>query len=101
MVEFRELSWSPFSDLPLAFLRKLIEYGKEQGDPECNAFVEEVYEKLDWRKCKIPDKLKPYLEQDDSSFLELTKEERLAIQEEAEKDNSEDRFKREDYLKKK
>lgn len=44
---------------------------------------------------------KRYLEQDDSSFLELTKEERLAIQEEAEKDNSEDRFKREDYLIKK
>ena len=44
---------------------------------------------------------KRYLEQDDSSFLELTKEERLAIQKEAEKDNSEDRFKREDYLIKK
>lgn len=97
MVEFRELSWSPFSDLPLPFLRKLIEYGKEQGDPECNAFVEEVYEKLDWRKCKIPDKLKPYLEQDDSSFLELTQEERDEIAKEYEKNKKKFDFPIEKY----
>ncbi len=61
MAEFRELSWNPFEGLPLVFLDKLIEYGEEKGDPECCAFVDEVYEKLDWRKCKIPDVLKPYI----------------------------------------
>lgn len=50
---------------------------------------------------KSDEEEKRYLIQDDTSFLDLTKEERLAIQEEAEKDNSEDRFKLEDYLIKK
>lgn len=63
MVEYKELSWNPFEGLPVEFLDKLIEYGLQKGDPDCNAFVDEVYEKLDWQKCKIPEVLRPYIKE--------------------------------------
>ncbi len=58
-----ERSLNPFRSMPLRLVQE-INREESRRDPEVRQFVEDVYFVDDWRKCKIPERLKPYVDEE-------------------------------------
>lgn len=64
MWEPTEMCINPFNgmytELGAEFGKKLDEFCLA-GNPDVNKYIDDIYEARDWRKCEIPEVLKPYI----------------------------------------
>lgn len=64
MWEPTEMSINPFigicDELGVEFSEKIDEFCSA-GNPDVIKYIDDIYEARDWRRCEIPEVLKPYI----------------------------------------
>ncbi len=58
-----ECSFNPYSNMPLCLIEAILEPGVNE-DKEVAQFLKDIYFVDDWRKCRIPECLKPYIDEE-------------------------------------
>ena len=61
--QISECSFNPFYTMPLSML-EAFDKKEIHDDPDVQQFLDDVYYVDDWRKCKIPECLKPYIDEE-------------------------------------